>query len=432
MANDALFQALAQAKAQPDRWARAVDTGAQAGQNIIGGYMKGKEINQQLEQYKLLSTPLGQMYSDPSQIPFGLSPQHTVKDLITLAPAMENYVPSSLIGGAARSFGANVTDGSSQPPVNPAPLGGTSSPTPPPGTTDLAAIQGTGAGAQDNIPPGTPPAVVGGGQPMINVPAGGMGMKGFQNIVLPALKAGQEERHFGITQGNENERARLSREQQERNFQEAQQNEKNRTMAGETAKIAPSLTEAGTIQDDINALVPLYKGYQPIPFAGTALAHLTARSGSSSFGTPTMQAGKQIEQITPALSAKVNYLLNKRFNSGEAAMLQAQVVPNASDDEANAKQKIANLQRLTAVMQGGDINALQMVASSIAGRPVNPSLPSSGGQPQPRGQGQAPPNSTTGDPEADAAIQRIQSSGLNPQAKQARIMAVKARMGHAR
>jgi hypothetical protein len=416
--SDALFLALANAKSQPSHALRAVESAGQAGSDILGGYMGGKEIQQKLEQYKLLNTPLGSMYSDPSQIPFGLSPSHTVKDLITLAPAMENYVPSNLIGGAARSFGANVNDGSgggSPPPVSAPPIPGAANPAPPPGSTDLSSIQGTGAGGGANLPPGTSPAVLGNPQPGINVPPGGMGMKGFQNVVLPALKAGQEERHF-----NQNQNREASQ------FATAQQNEKNRTMAGETAKIAPSLTEAGTIQDDINALLPLYKGYSPTPFLGTTLAHVTARSGSSTFGTPTMQAGKQIEQITPALSAKVNYLLNKRFNSGEAAMLQAQVVPNASDDEANAMQKIGNLRRLTAVMQGGDIQALQMVASSIAGRSVSPALPSSSSSPQ-QVQGQNHQSSGTGDPEADAAIQRIQNSNLNPQAKQVRIMAVRAR-----
>jgi hypothetical protein len=265
-------------------------------------------------------------------------------------------------------------------------MGGTSNPAPPPGSTDLAAIQGTGTGNQDNVPPGTPPAVVspptsasviGNSRPTLNVPGGGMSMKGFQNVVLPALKAGQEGSQFQEGQAQRAQQfatAQANEDRRQRNMIAA---ENNRTMAGETAKIAPSLTEAGTIQDDINALRPLFKGYQPVPFAGTALANLAAKSGSSGFGTQTMQTGKQIQQIVPALSAKVNYLLNKRFNAGEAAMLQANVVPNASDDEANATQKINNLQRLTAVMQGGDVNALGMVASSIAGRPVIPALPSS-------------------------------------------------------
>jgi hypothetical protein len=433
MANDRLFEMLAQAKAQPDRWARAVDTGAQAGQNIIGGYLSGKEIGQQLRQYKILNTPLGELFQDPSKIPFGLGPQHTVNDLRTVAGSLENWAPGDLISAIGTQYGANIapTEGSrvEAPPAStqaPAPtiastsmvpIPGAENPASPPGTTNLQNVQGTGGGNSANLPPGT--------SPTLNVPSGGMGMGAVQKLLIPALNAAREGRQFQQGQASENERARLSREQQHQQFIEAQQNEKNRTMAGETAKIAPSLTEAGTIQDDINALLPLYKGYSPIPFAGTTLANMAAKSGSSTFGTPTMQQGKQIQQIVPALAAKVNYLLNKRFNSGEAAMLQSQVVPNASDDEANAMQKIGNLRRFTAVMQGGDINALKMVAQSIAGQPVNPGLPSSGGT----APIQSPSNAGSGDPEADAAIQRIQSSGLNPQAKQARIMAVRARMG---
>lgn len=398
MANDRLFEMLAAAKSQPSHTLRAVESAGQAGQDIIGGYMGGKEIGQKLDQYRLLSTPLGSMYPDPSQIPFGLGPNHTVKDLLTLAPAYENFVPSSLISGAAKSFGANVNDGSASPPPqtdNPAPMGGTSNPAPPPGSTQLAAIQGTGAGAQDNVPAGTPPAVIGNSgassSPSINVPSGGMGLKGFQNVVLPALKAGQEQRNYNTTQANEDRRQQTGIAAENARQANTIQAEKNRTMAGETAKIAPSLTEAGTIQDDINALRPLYQNYKPIPFMGSALANLTAKSGSSSFGTPTMQAGKQIDQITPSLTAKVNRLLNGRFNQEEANMLGAKVIPNSNDDTGNFNQKTGNLQRLVAVMKSGDINALNMVASSIAGQPVNASLPSSlNGTSNPS---QMPPNS---------------------------------------
>lgn len=44
MASDALFMALAQAKAQPDRWARSVNAAGQAGEDILGGYLKGAQI----------------------------------------------------------------------------------------------------------------------------------------------------------------------------------------------------------------------------------------------------------------------------------------------------------------------------------------------------------------------------------------------------
>jgi hypothetical protein len=401
-ASDALFQALAQALSQPSHAYRAAQAGLSIPASYESGYLNQKEFQQKRDQYRMMNTKLGDVFP-PGQIPGGLSPDHSVADLkqlVDILPYTRSPVADQIGNELAGNQQGQIASVPSSPPSQPtppspsapaptiastsmAPIPGAENPAPPPGSTNLSAIQGAGGGASANLPPGTSPTV-----------PPGPTFKGMSYMDLqrygPFLNDIRQGRQFQQGQTNENERARLSREQQERNFQEAQQNEKNRTMAGETAKIAPSLTEAGTIQDDINALLPLYKGYAPVPFAGTALANITAKSGSSTFGTPTMQAGKQIQQIVPALSAKVNYLLNKRFNSGEAAMLQQQVVPNASDDEQNAKQKIGNLQRLTAVMQGGDINALKMVASAIAGQPVNPGLPSSGGS----APIQAPSNST--------------------------------------
>lgn len=387
MANDALFQALAQAKSQPDRWARSVNTGAQAGKDIIGGYMQGKEIKDKLDQYRLLQTPLGSMYSDPKQIPFGLSPQHTVKDLITLAPAMENYVPSSLISGAARSFGANVNDGS--------------------------------GGASNGNSPSTP-AVAGnsgaGSQPSINVPDGGMGMKGFQNVVLPALKAGQEERQFGQRQGAEESRFERGQSSEESRFQRGK-------MAGVAETASKNLSTTGTIQDDINNLRGLFKGYNPVPFVGGIGAKIAAASGSPTFGTPSMQQGNAIQQVAPALGAKINYELTHRFSPGESQLLMNNVAPSPTDNEANANRKLDNLQRLVQVFQGGDQQLINMVASAIAGRTITATVPTSTNQPNE----QTPSNSTTGDPMADAAISRVRNSNLDPNAKQARINGILAK-----
>ena len=382
MANDALFQMLAQAKGQPSKALRAVQSAGQAGQDILGGYMQGKELGQQMDTYRLLSTPLGSMYPDPSQIPFGLSPSHTVKDLLTIAPAMSNYVPSNLIKGAAQSFGASTTDnGPSIPQVastNPSPsIGDTGTPIANPSS-----------------------------QPGINVPAGGMGLKAFQDVVLPTLKAGQEERHFQTNQANEESRFARGK------------------MAGAAETASKNLSTTGSIQDDINNLRQLFKGYNPTPFLGGAGAKLAAASGSPTFGTPTMQQGNAIQQVAPALGAKINYELTRRFSPGESQLLMNNVVPSANDNEANATMKLNNLQRLVAVFQSGDQASINMVASAIAGRLVTAQVPTSIGT----GPSQTPPNAGTGDPEADAAIQRIQSSNLNPQAKQARINAVRARM----
>lgn len=44
MASDALFQMLAQAKGQPDRWSRGVNAAGEAGKDILGGYIQGSQI----------------------------------------------------------------------------------------------------------------------------------------------------------------------------------------------------------------------------------------------------------------------------------------------------------------------------------------------------------------------------------------------------
>jgi hypothetical protein len=429
MANDALFAALAQAKSLPSHAYRTADAALQIPGEALGGYEEGLQANQQIQQAKMLNTPLGQIWQDPSQIPYGLPATMRVRDLMAIAPTMSNYVPSGFANTVASASGANTGGGpppSNVPPTAPPPIPPQTpaTPAPTPGGAMLTSAGGVGNDSGGAFAPGTPtsiqaPAPTGG--PPIAIPPGGMSREAFQ-LLQPALKAGQDERNFQQNQARE--AAQFQTGQQNENTRQGKNitAENNRTMAGETSKIAPSITEAGTISDDINALMPLYKGYSPIPFAGTALANIASKSGTTSFGGPTVQTGKQIQQIVPALSAKVNYLLNKRFNSGEAAMLQQQVVPNATDNEQSAMQKIGNLRRLTSVMQSGDVNALQMVASSIAGKPVNPALPSSGGnflQDQ---------SSSTGNPDADRAIAQIQASGLDPNSKQARIQAVMARL----
>jgi hypothetical protein len=420
---DYLFGLLAQSKGLPSHALRATESAESIPGQAIGGYQQGLEARQNIQQYKLLNTQLGDLFDDPSTIPYGLKSTNTVKDLMTIAPTMQNYIPAGFAQQVAQGYGANT--GGGQPSSGVPPQGPTQTPPPPPqtpatpapttGAASLAAAGGAGADQGGAFAPGTQtsfqaPAA----QPNFSIPAGGISKTAF-SLLEPAMKASQEERLANERMGQERENF-LEGQQ---NMNTRQQNEinaaNNRTMAGETAKIAPSLTEAGTISDDINALTPLYKSYSPIPFAGSAMASLAQKSGTTNLFGQTAQRGKQIQQIVPALSAKVNYLLNKRFNSGEAAMLQQQVVPNATDNEQSAMQKIGNLRRLTAVMQSGDINALGMVASSIAGQPVNPQLPSSTIRqaPNPNIQAaiqwaQANPN----DPRARAVLAKAQANGI--------------------
>lgn len=54
MANDALFLALSQAKSQPSKALRAVQSGGQAAQDVLGGYMQGLGVRRQMAEYPLL------------------------------------------------------------------------------------------------------------------------------------------------------------------------------------------------------------------------------------------------------------------------------------------------------------------------------------------------------------------------------------------
>lgn len=415
---DQLFSLLAQSKGLPSHAFRAAEAAEAIPEQGLQGLQQGMEARQNIQQYKLLNTQLGDLFDDPTTIPYGLKSTNTVKDLMTIAPTMQNYIPAGFANSIAAGYGAGGGQPSSGAPPQSLPTPSPPPQTPPtpsgtPGAASLAAVGGAGGGQGGAFAPGTPTAIQAPAAPAI--PPGGISKTAFQ-LLEPSLKARQE-------QAMQNQRLL----QEENNFQEGQANENtraannitagnNRAMAGETSKIAPSITEAGTINDDINALMPLYKGYSPIPFAGSAIASLAQKSGTTNLFGQTAQTGKQIQQIVPALSAKVNYLLNKRFNAGEAGMLQQQVVPNATDSEQSAMQKIGNLRRLTAVMQGGDINALQMVASSIAGKTVNPQLPSSNPQiPAPQNSNvqaaiqwaQANPN----DPRARAVLAKAQANG---------------------
>src|SRR4029077_10721715 len=180
---------------------------------------------------------------------------------------------------------------------------------------------------------GAPPATGAAPSMSLDIPAGGMGMKGFQNVVLPALKAGQEERQFRERQGAEESRFNRGQSSEESRFQRGK-------MAGVAESAGKNLGVTGTIQDDIDNLRGLFKGYNPTPFIGGVGARIASASGSPTFGTHTMQQGNAIQQVAPALCAKINYELTHRFSPGESQLLMANVSPSSTDNEANATKKL--------------------------------------------------------------------------------------------
>lgn len=395
MASDRLFEMLAQARAQPDRWARSVNAGAQAGQDILGGYLKGKEVKQQIDQYRLLQTPLGSMYSDPSQIPFGLSPQHTVKDLLTLAPAMENYVPSSLISGAGKAFGVDTSDNSAPPasapapaPQPPIPIAGSANPAPTPGTTALNSIAGDGSGGGGAVAPGASPTIPSGGMKM-NVPAGGMGMKGFQNIVLPALKAGQEERQFQQRQGSEESRFERGQNAEESRFQRGH-------MATAAEKIGSTTETLTGLNQFINELTPLVANNHPAPFVGTVGGNISRESGG--YGTPSMKNAMKIDDTAGKASALLDKQLAGRFNQQEADLLKKVMVPSGKDQGGYDAQgnpnygqdKLNKLQAFSKALNSGNEQIVRNMASAMTGGAISVVPPSSTNNQGPTNSNQTP------------------------------------------
>jgi len=72
---DDLFMALAQAKAQPDRWARAFNEGVGAVKDTAGGYLQGLQMKQQMQEYPLkLAGEKAELFSNYSKLADAVGP----------------------------------------------------------------------------------------------------------------------------------------------------------------------------------------------------------------------------------------------------------------------------------------------------------------------------------------------------------------------
>lgn len=75
MASDRLFEMLAQAKAQPDRWSRDLTAGTNAGKDIVGGYLQGLNIKRQIQQYPLqIAQQKAQLFDNYSKLADAVGP----------------------------------------------------------------------------------------------------------------------------------------------------------------------------------------------------------------------------------------------------------------------------------------------------------------------------------------------------------------------
>jgi hypothetical protein len=383
VASDALFLALSNALSQPSKSLRAVQSAGEAGQGIIGGYMQGKQLGQQLEQYKLLSTPLGSMYSDPSQIPFGLGPQHTVKDLLTIAPAMENYVPANVLGGAAKAFGANVSSGGAggdgsgggtPPPPSPSPaIAGSANPPQTPGATALGSTEGAGAGGGANLPPGTPDTIAPSSGPALTLPPGGMSMKGFQNVVLPALKAGQEGRQFQQNQAGEESRFQRGKVQEANQFSTAQTNEKNRALAAQQDEFTKSINRTMSGFDALDQLNSLYDKIPPTQ-KGAYVGQITKYGGTAAGATsPELSTYNQARH---AFIGNFAAALDPMGRQNQALLAQVEsMTPKVEDDPRVASNKVAAMHQFLTSTVNRNYQGFNAAANQIGGDIQQPAIP---------------------------------------------------------
>lgn len=422
MASDRLFEMLAQAKAQPDRWARAVNAGADAGNNIIGGILQGKQIGQQLEQYKLLNTPLGTMYSDPSQIPFGLSPNHTVKDLLTLAPAMENFAPANLMSGVAQEYGANVNSPQGQPssvvrqPTQaPAPtiastsmdpIPGSENPAPRPGTANLNADEGTGAGASASVAPGASPTIP--QAPALNIPPGGMGMGAFKNLVIPALNAAREGRQFQQGQANENQRQQNSIAAENARFASGQNMAENQKQAelikeyetGNTS-VMSALDAYKQLDDAWNKVPPNQKG----PGLGTALTH--AGDIASSAFPEAVAYNKARLQLAGAITAGID----PKGRQGPSLLEKIlQGIPTLGASNQTRNDLMGNIYNQTTSQANRNYQGYQAAAGSVGRNVPPPNIPSQNTQAPPNST--IPPSQTVTVRTSDGVLHKVPASNL--------------------
>lgn len=80
MASDRLFELLAQAKAQPDRWARDLNAGTGAVKDTVGGYMEGLGIKRKMQEYPLdIAGKKAALYKNFSDLTHEVGPDQASK-----------------------------------------------------------------------------------------------------------------------------------------------------------------------------------------------------------------------------------------------------------------------------------------------------------------------------------------------------------------
>jgi hypothetical protein len=389
MASDRLFELLSQAKSQPSHAYRTAEAALAIPGQALEGYQSGLEARSKIDQYRLLNSKLGDLYQG-GQIPFGLSPDHSVKDLLTLAPAMENYIPGDVLQSISGAYSGNATP--TQPQQRAVPQASPDSPVlpnpgPNAGTQHLQDIEGTGAGDQNAISPGQPlglPApnqVAGNSGVTFRPPQGGMNSKSFKEIVAPALNAQRERQQFMTGQQNEDRRQqeRILDEnlRQQRGLDQSRDLTNKGHMASVADKIAPSLPEIGVVKNLVSQIEPLLQQNRPIPGLGNVGASLANASGG--FGTDQMKRSLAINNAAGAISAALDKIIAGRFNENEAELLKKTMVPTGNDQPAYAQDKLNKLKGFISTYEKGNEQAVSNMAAAITGGQISAVAPSSSG-----------------------------------------------------
>jgi hypothetical protein len=387
--SDALFLALAQARAQPSHALRAVESAGDAANDIIGGYMTGTKLQEELAKHKTLNTRLGDIFPADS-IPGGLTPDHTVGQLMQLAPILPytrspvaDMIGNELAGNPQPSVPAQppqpptppsapgdpneITDTSGidalrdNQPVPP-PIPGSANPPQSPGMTALQTAGGAGQGDQSNFPPGTPTTIAGGG----GTPFKGMSYMDLQRYG-PFINDIRQGRQFQQGQANENERARLSREQAERNFQIAQANEKGRAIAGAEEKVAPGASATAQLEALEQGITTINSdpANKSIPFSGNLgswYANKWALNQASADSIANVGAGA------------IEKLVEGRYNEQQKEAIQKALFPTGNElGTPRADQKLAQLHAYIAQAKAGNVGQVKAAIDAIAsGTATNP------------------------------------------------------------
>jgi len=109
MASDRLFEMLAAARAQPDRWSRDVSAGTDAGSNILNGYLQGLAIKRQMQSYPLqIAQQKAQLFDNYSKLSDAVGPDRA------------NQLMGPVLQQAGISMPSGPSSSPSGPGVNPA------------------------------------------------------------------------------------------------------------------------------------------------------------------------------------------------------------------------------------------------------------------------------------------------------------------------